>query len=124
MTLSDEQLKQRKQAARTHGLYSFENGGPDTLAPAKVERLAELREMVKTHPGREAIRQETTARVALIVEIAFSEMQETAEAGESIFDAGVTQRAATWFAELRRYLDAWPPDELENANILESLKGD
>ena len=120
--LTDAEHEQRKQAARSHGIYSFRDNGPGTLAPEKVGRLAELREMVKTQPGREQIRQETTARVALITELAYAEMRDAADDGESIFDAPVTARAGTWFAELRRLLDAWPPDELESANVLESLR--
>lgn len=122
MSLTSKQLERNRNAPRTHGIYAFRDNGPEALDASKVGSLQELRELVSTQPGRMELRQEMAARVALICYLAYGEMVEVAdEKGKSIFDAPVTKRAGTWFAELRRLLDAWPDDD-DSANVLEGLQ--
>ena len=64
--LSEKQIKQRRNAAKKHGVHAFEARGEKTLEPKKVSRLAELRELVKNERGRQEAREELTARMLLI----------------------------------------------------------
>jgi len=107
MTLSDAELEQRRQAARTHGLRAFEARGERSLEPGQVNRLQELREMVRDRPGREDLRRELLARTALLVEIGFAHLRQEAEAGADIWGSNVVKRLGTYLAESRRLLDSF-----------------
>ena len=96
-------------AARKHGIYAFKDRGEESLTIENVKSLHDLRELVKTNPGRQELRQELAARVALIVYLGFNEMQKDAESGR-LWRGPVIKSAATWVAELRRLLDSFPED--------------
>lgn len=105
------------KAARKHGIRALEDAGPKSLEPQQVGRLQELRQLVRTHPGRMELRIELTARAALIVDLAMSELTRHADSGESIFDSMVIKRGGTWFAELRRLLADFPEDSSDHAEL-------
>lgn len=120
---SPNEMTQHQSAARKHGIYAFRDRGPDALIePQQVSSLAELRELVRTQPGRDALRQEMTARVALICYMGFSELKNWADDGKPIWESPMIRRAATWMAELRRLLDTFPPEK-EAIDITEILRG-
>ena len=52
-TMSERALDQRQQAARKHSIYAFSDRGVEALSADNVNSLNDLRELVKTHPGRE-----------------------------------------------------------------------
>lgn len=105
--MSESDLQQKQQAARTHGIHAFERRGADALDPLRVGRLAELRSMVEDAPGRMELRRELTARMALIAEIGFAHLREQAEQGADIWDGGIIRRLSTYVAETRRLLDTF-----------------
>ena len=96
--------------ARKHGVNSLLNSGPDKLTdPVKITRMAELRQLVKSEPGRQEIRAELTARMALLCDLGFSYLgqQVEVEAGADIWSLDVIKRLATYTAETRRLLDSF-----------------
>ena len=123
-TLTDAELRQRRLAARKHGIRALELSGPDSLEvePEKVAALHELREMVRSEPGRRDLREELTARVALIVEMGFGELIKWTDQGRPLFQSPVIKRASTWVAELRRLLDSFPMD-YDDRDITDILSG-
>lgn len=115
--ITEKQRKQRQLAARKHGIRALQERGPGSLVePEKITRLAELRQLVRTNQGRADLRDEHTARTALIVEIAFSEIAKHVEGGKSLFTSPVIRRASTWWAEFRRCLDGYPAQAGGNGN--------
>lgn len=113
-------------AARKHGIDALIERGPSTVEPGRVGRLAELRQLVRTHPGRMELREEMAVRCAMICDIAFSEIVVARREGQPIFDTPVMKRAATWFAELRRTLDGFPAEGESGtaADIIRQAMGD
>ena len=97
--------------AVSHGIHAFQDNGPNRLQPAQINRLAELRELVKEEPGRQELRQELTARMALICELGFAHLRERTEAGDDIWSSGIIRRLATYVAETRRLLDSFQPEQ-------------
>ena len=97
---------------KTHGMRGLEISGPKSLDSAKYDRLSDLRRIVATHPGRQELRQELAARVALLVEIGFHELVKTHEDGKSIWESPVIGRYSTYLAELRRVLETFPADDI------------
>ena len=96
--------------ARKHGVNSLLNSGPDKLTdPVKITRMAELRQLVKSEPGRQEIRAELTARMALLCDLGFSYLgqQVEVEDGADIWSLDVIKRLATYTAETRRLLDSF-----------------
>ncbi len=106
-------FQEGNQAAVKHGIYSFQNRGDKSLNPQRVGRLAELRELVQTQPGRQELREELAARCALIVDLAMADLVKTHNDGHSIWTSPVIKRMGTFMAELRRVLDTFPADEVE-----------
>jgi hypothetical protein len=107
--IGERGLAQRQQAARKHGIYAFRDRGEDSLTAENIKSLRDLRELVKTKPGREELRRELTARVATICWMGFGELQKAGKQG-NLWNSPVIRRAATWVAELRRLLDSFPDD--------------
>lgn len=127
MELTEAELEQRRQAARKHGIRAFETRGEDALLPAQITRLAELRLQLRDAPGRMELRQELTARMALIVEIGFAHIAEQRARGEDIWEGGIIKRYGTYAAELRRLLDSFgdKPEQGSAADeILEAMNHD
>lgn len=122
--LTAKDWNQKAMAARKHGIDGFQMRGELSLAPEQVDRLTELRDLVKTHEGRLDLRREMVARLTLITDIAFAEMTKWKEDNpdKSLFDSPVAKRASTWFAEARRQLEAFPSDG-DVIDITEMLKG-
>lgn len=113
--LTDAQLEQRRQATpRKHGLrgaFVREGGKGDesTLQPVQRERLAELREELRTRDGALSLLIERAARANLIAEMGEAYLREAAERGENIFQTDVLRRMGTFAAEARRCLTVLLP---------------
>jgi hypothetical protein len=122
--LTDKARKQRAMANRKHGIYAFRDRGESALVdPEHVSSLTELRQLVRSQPGRQALREEMTARVALICYLGFSEVQKWHSDGKPIWESPVLKRASTWMDELKRLLDSFPPDQA-TFDITDFLSGD
>ena len=119
--VSDAQRKQRQQAAKTHGIFSFEERGPDALEPSEVASLQELRDMIDTPEGEREVVTEVKARLVIIVRKVFNDMAQL-EKDPKWWDAGVVGRGGTYLAELRRWLIAFPSERGEAKNITEALE--
>jgi hypothetical protein len=102
--------------AKTHGMFSLRDSGPAKLTdPVQISRMSQLRQMAKTEPGRQEIREEITARMALICDLGYAELARQRQAGESIWDSGVIRRLATYTAETRRLLDSFQDNEAQGS---------
>jgi hypothetical protein len=119
----NENQRKAGQANVTHRVNAFEARGEAALAPTQKEYLAELREMVRTQPGRLEIREELAAALMLICQLGFSHMRENAEKGQDIWESGVIGRLATYINALRMLLDNWPEDDKGRQNIIDIMKG-
>jgi hypothetical protein len=121
--IDEKGLAQRQAAARKHGIYAFRDRGEDSLTVENIKSLHDLRELVKSQPGREELRKELTARVATICWMGFGELQKAGQAGH-LWTSPVVKRAATWVAELRRLLDSFPDDSdvIDAEMVLETLE--
>ena len=105
--LTPELQSKAGRSSQKHGLYSMEFSGPDALMdPAKITRMAELREALRTQPGRDDVRHEMACRLVLMVEMGFDSIRERYEA------EGVTkkQKLQVWkdpiIQVLPRYISA------------------
>jgi hypothetical protein len=123
--MTEAAQRQRQKASRKHSIYAFSDRGAEALSTENVNSLNDLRELVKTHPGREELRRELTARVALVCYMGFSELSNDAQKG-SIWESPVIKRAATWVAELRRLLDSYPDDlnVIDAESVLSAVRGE
>lgn len=108
--LTAAEREQRQQASRKHGIHAFESRGERALAPAEVARLQELRNLVRTAPGRREIREEIVARLVVIARKVFNDMEQMA-GSEEWWESGVVKRGGTYLAELRRWLDTFPTQD-------------
>ena len=112
-----------KSIAEKHGVFAVEARGESALAPAEVESLRELREMVRTHPGRQEIREEIVARLVIITRKVFNDMEQLASSPKW-WEAGVVRRGGTYLAELRRWLDTFPTTDDQPKDVTALLKGE
>lgn len=112
-----------KSIAEKHGVFAVEARGESALAPAEVESLRELREMVRTHPGRQEIREEIVARLVIITRKVFRDMERLAESPKW-WEAGVVRRGGTYLAELRRWLDTFPTTDGRPKDVTALLQGE
>lgn len=124
MTAQTEPKKEYWPRVKTHGIHSLEDSGPKTLTPAEIEDLRELRQLVKTEPGRQEIREEIVSRLVIIARKFFGDIATAAHEDRDFWASGVVARGGTYLAELRRWLDTFPPDKAKNASIIELLRGD
>ncbi len=53
------------QKAVSHGIHAFQDNGPGRLQPAQINRLEELRQLVKEEPGRQELRRSFLLRTWL-----------------------------------------------------------
>ena len=127
--LTQEMRSEGGKASRAHGMYSMEFSGPDALAdPTQITRMAELREILRTQPGRDEVRHELAARLVLMVEMGIASVRERYE-GEHVTTA---QRAKVWkdpvigvlpryISALQKALDSLPKLFDEPKNVTEML---
>ena len=71
--MTEKKITQQQQAARKHGAYAIRDRGPDAIIdPERVARLGDLRQLTRTHEGRQDLKEELLSRVLLIVEVGFT----------------------------------------------------
>jgi hypothetical protein len=122
-TLTEADRAQKQQASRTHGMYALENRGEAALDPEGRTRLQELRELFESEPGRVEYRKELAAHIALMLELGFSSVRETAERGGNIWKSSPVGRMGTYLNSLIRLIDGWPKDKGELIDVTELLRG-
>jgi hypothetical protein len=64
--MSQEELQQRQQAARKHGVYS------KTMTPEKARTIALLQDRMSTRPGVLSVQNELTAKAVQIADAAMA----------------------------------------------------
>lgn len=113
MTKNITSYTEGNQAAKRHGIYSFEKDVNRGLQPFEIDSLQELRELARSEQGRMDLKIEVIARLSIIVRKAFTDMGESQGAG--LWSSGVIGRAGTYIAELRRWLEIIPSDKRDDA---------
>ena len=124
MALSENELKQRQEAPRTHGISAFSDRGEAALTPVRNAYLSELKNRLATDQGRAEYRVDLAAALGTIVEMGFANLQEQAEAKQDIWKGGVISKLGIYVNALIRLLDNWPPDVEKPKDITNILKGD
>ena len=120
-----EQKRLAGQQGRKHGIYSLQDRGPEALEPAERSRYQELRELVKSQPGREEFREELLSTTMLIVEMGVSELRHTNDLGQSIWTVPVIKALASYINSAARLIDSFPKDDLKSvrmAQVVEEMK--
>lgn len=107
----------------THRMEAFQNRGDAALTAPQREYLNQLREQFKTQPGRMEYREQLAASLAMLCELGFAHLRETAEKGGSIWSTDVIARLGTYVNSLTRLIDNWPKGEDAPKNIIDVLKG-
>ena len=116
-----ERAQKAGQASKKHGAYAFESRGEAALEPAEIASLQELRDLVRTEPGRQDVREEISARLIIVARKVFNDMELQLE-NPNWWDSGVVKRGATWIAELRRWIESFPPEFEAAMNVTEMLE--
>jgi len=110
--------------AVTHGVYSFRDKGPDSLTEAQKSRYIELRDQFRSEPGRIEYRLELAAHLAMMCDLAWTEIRAKSEAGRNIWDLPVVGKMAMYMNPLIRLMDSWPKNQGANKNILDVMNGE
>lgn len=123
--LSDEQLKQRQEAARTHGAYAFLTNGEQALDTNNRSYLAELREKVQTREGVLELMKENAAKSKLAADMVLSYIAEEVNAGIPLEEINSLARLPAFYNSAQRALkdvyEHLPPEPRDNAE-LEKIK--
>lgn len=123
MSVTDKELAQRQQAARTHGIHAFETRGETALTPAKGAYLAELKRKLSTDQGRAEYREDLAAAVGIIIEMGLDQLKQDAEASKNIWKSGVLDKLGLYINVQARLLDKWPKGTEKPKDITSFLKG-
>lgn len=102
--LSDEQLEQRQQAARTHGAHSFEARGVEALTNEQRPIYTEIREQVQTRDGVLELLKEQTVKAVMMVELLTAYAVESQRAGVPLDDIKTFNRLPAFFNSAHRAL--------------------
>jgi hypothetical protein len=86
----------------------LQDRGAEALEKPQRSRYAELRELVKSQPGREEFREELLTMVMMIVELGIGELRETADGDESIFSTPVIKVLGLYMNTAARLIDSFP----------------
>lgn len=116
-----ERARKAGQSSKKHGAYAFEKRGEPALCPSEVASLKELRELVRTYPGRQEVREEITARLVIIARKVFFDMEKQM-GNPKWWESGVVKRGATWISELRRWLLSFPQETTATKTVTETLE--
>ena len=115
-------IQQRQDAGYRHGAYILRDRGESALTPAGKSRLQELKEQLASEPGRIEYRRDLAAFLALMVEMATSNIREKAEEGKDIWSLSPVSRLPTYINGLIKLLDHWPKEE-DDRDITAVLQG-
>jgi hypothetical protein len=124
---SEEEIRQRQQAARKHGVYAFRDNGEDALEPTGRTRLAELREQVQSREGVVDLMQQKAADSVLLFELLQSHVAKEAKAGVPLDEIKALKSLPAFLNSMQRALTsliALMPDTrntVDTITVLESL---
>jgi hypothetical protein len=81
---TEEEIKQRQEAARTHGAYAFERRGEEALTQPARSRLEELKEQTQTRDGVLEVMKERAANAVMMVELLTSYLAKEVKSGKPL----------------------------------------
>lgn len=127
MTLTDQELEQRKQAARTHGAFAIMAHGEAALTEEQKPLLVELREKVQDREGVIELSRDLAAKSVLLAEILTSYVIEEAKAGVPLEEITALNRLPAFYNSaqraLKNLLDEMPKGQPDNSAELTRIKG-
>jgi hypothetical protein len=119
--LTDDELRQRQEAARKHGAYAFLTNGEQALDENNRSYLAELRDDVKTREGVLELMKENAAKSKLTADMVLSYIAEEVKAGIPLEEVSVLRALPAFFNTAQRalkdLLENLPPEPRENAEF-------
>ncbi|MDP1715986.1 MAG: hypothetical protein Q8L41_14695 [Anaerolineales bacterium] len=104
MSLTDQELEQRKQAARTHGAFAIMAHGEKALTEEQKPLLVELREKVQDREGVLELSRDLAAKSVLIAEILTSYIIEEAKAGVPLEEIAALNKLPAFYNSAQRAL--------------------
>ena len=102
--LSDDQIEQRQNAARTHGAHAFEARGVEALTENQRPIYTEIREQVQTRDGVLELMKEQTVKAVMVVELLTAYAVESQRAGVPLDDIKTLNRLPAFFNSAQRAL--------------------
>lgn len=126
MSLTDQELEQRKQAARTHGAFAIMAHGEAALTEEQKPLLVELREKVQDREGVLELSRDLAAKSVLIAEILTSYIIEEAKAGVPLEEIAALNKLPAFYNSaqraLKNLLDETPKGKPGNSAELTRIK--
>jgi hypothetical protein len=117
-----EQKRLAGQKSRSHGVYALRDRGPESLEPAQRSRYQELREMVKSQPGREEFREELLATVMMIVDLGVGELRQASELGQGIWTTPIIKSLASYVNSAARLIDSFPINDMKSVRMTQVIE--
>ena len=113
MPFPEEAQRKGGEATRDHGVYAVASRGKEALrGPAEKGRYQELKELVRTYPGRVELKEELATLAMMIVELGASSLRETHNKGGSVFDDKAILKALSPYMNVAlKALDSLPDDK-------------
>jgi hypothetical protein len=119
--LSEEELKQRKEAARKHGAYAVMAHGESALDEQGRSYLSEIREKVQTREGVLELMQSRAATAVLVADMVTSFVTEEAKAGIPLEEINALRSLPAFYNSAQRslkdLLENLPHDPPQSAEI-------
>ena len=119
--LTEKELKQRQDAAKKHGIYSYRDRGSQALDPQGRSRLQEISEQMRSRQGVEAMLQERASHAVMLVELATAYVAEQHEAGTPLDQIAVFKSLPAFMnsahRQIRALLDVMPAEIGESAEL-------
>jgi hypothetical protein len=122
--MSQEELQQRQQAARKHGVYS------KTMTPEKARTIALLQDRMSTRPGVLSVQNELTAKAVQIADAAMAYVVKRYQSGVPLDQIPLVKALPAFMNSAQRalrQLHDMLPDELGVLNedaILKEIRRD
>lgn len=128
---TDKDLKQKQQAARTHGVYAFRDRGEAALTEAGKSYLQELREKVTNRDGVLELLRENAVKSFMMAEILTSYVKEETDAGIPLEEIHSIRSLPAFYNTAQRALrdllqnmPAEPRDNIEMDHIQRIIDND
>lgn len=83
---SEEEIRQRQEAAKTHGVYAFRDRGEVALEQPQRSRLEELKDQVRDRTGVLQLMKERAANSVMMVELITSHIAREVKSGIPLSD--------------------------------------
>lgn len=126
--MTEDAIRERQEASKVHGAYSYEKRGEAALDKPKRGRLGELKEQVQDRPGILDLIQENAIKAVMMVEIVTSYIANQKMAGVPLEEIGVLRTLPAFMNSaqraLRDLIQLMPDnkDAIDAASILEEVK--